>query len=151
MIFLKKNTWNHDIFFKFPKKDGLSKKNCTGIWSFLYYLKRWYFFPKNMIYFLSTENERWSFSRNTWKYDIFCVYVKCRILERVPMILWNFMETFIGVFIYCFPVKKNQETQYTGFKFDFFFNLFGWRYEKWRIFLVGKLKKYRLSDIRAKF
>ena len=24
---------------------------------------------------LLTENERWSFSRNTWKYDIFCIYV----------------------------------------------------------------------------
>ena len=29
-----------------------------------------------------------------------------RILERVPTILCTFMETFIGVFIYCFPVKK---------------------------------------------
>ena len=28
------------------------------------------------------------------------------ILERVPTILCSFMETFIGVFIYCFPVKK---------------------------------------------
>ena len=33
-----------------------------------------------------------------------------RILERVSTILSTFMETFTGVFIYCFPVKKNQET-----------------------------------------
>ena len=26
--------------------------------------------------------------------------------ERVAMILYTFMETFIGVFIYCFPVEK---------------------------------------------
>ena len=32
------------------------------------------------------------------------------ILERVPTILCPFMETLIGVFIYCFPVKKDQET-----------------------------------------
>ena len=29
-----------------------------------------------------------------------------RILERVPTILCTFMETFIGVSIYCFLVKK---------------------------------------------
>ena len=33
-----------------------------------------------------------------------------RILEIVPTTLFTFMETFIGVFIYCFPVKKNQAT-----------------------------------------
>ena len=32
-----------------------------------------------------------------------------RILERVPMMLCTLMETFIGVFTYCFPVKKNPE------------------------------------------
>ena len=31
-----------------------------------------------------------------------------RILERVPMILYTFMETFIGAFIYCFAVKEKQ-------------------------------------------
>ena len=30
------------------------------------------------------------------------------ILEIVPTILCTFMETFIGVFIYCFPANKNQ-------------------------------------------
>ena len=28
----------------------------------------------------------------------------------VPIILFSFMETFIDVFIYCFPVKEKQET-----------------------------------------
>ena len=31
--------------------------------------KTWYFFPW-------AESERWSFSRNTWTYDIFCVNVR---------------------------------------------------------------------------
>ena len=34
------------------------------------------FFPENMIFFLWTENERWYFSRSTWKFDIFCIYVQ---------------------------------------------------------------------------
>ena len=53
-------------------KDGLFK-NCAGIWSFLYYLERWHFFSEN-IFFPWKENERWSFSRNTWKHDIFSIY-----------------------------------------------------------------------------
>ena len=48
-------------------------------------------------------------------------------LERVPVILCGFMKTFTGVFIYCFPMKKKQET-YIGLKFDFFFKLYGWRH-----------------------
>ena len=33
------------------------------------------FFSRKYDFFLWTENERWSFSRNTWKCDIFCIYV----------------------------------------------------------------------------
>ena len=32
-----------------------------------------FLFPKNIIFFLLTENERWSFSKNRWKYDVFSV------------------------------------------------------------------------------
>ena len=46
----------------------------------------------------------------------------------VPIILCSFMETFIDVFIYCFPVKEKQETYYIGLKFGFFFILYGWTY-----------------------
>ena len=31
------------------------------------------------------------------------------ILEGVPMILCHFMQTFIGIFINCFPVKQNRK------------------------------------------
>ena len=51
------------------------EKSRTGIWSFLYYLERWYFFPESML-FNWTRNKRWFFSRNTRKYDIFCMYVE---------------------------------------------------------------------------
>ena len=37
------------------------------------------------------------------------------------------MGTFIGVFTYCSPAKKNSK-QHIGLNFDFFFNLFFWRY-----------------------
>ena len=63
-------------FLKSFWKDGLFKKGWTGTWSFLYYLERWYFFPENMIFFPWAGSERWPFSRNTWKYDIFCVHVQ---------------------------------------------------------------------------
>ena len=69
MIFLKKYTeiW---YFLQTFWKYGLSKGCRAGTWSFLYYLERWYFFPKNMIFFPWAESERWPFSGNTWKYDI---------------------------------------------------------------------------------
>ena len=83
-IFLKKYT---EIYFlQMFWKDGLFKRDCAGTWSFLYYLERWYFFPENMIFFPREESERWSFSRNTWKYEIFCVHV--RVLQtwrRAPL------------------------------------------------------------------
>ena len=84
------------------------------------------FFSRKYDIFSLDRNERRSFSRNIWKYTnmILRFYQKNqrwsssekirlevidildRILERVPTILCTFMETFKGVFIYCFPVKK---------------------------------------------
>ena len=74
MIFLKKYT---EIYFlQIFWKDGLFNRDCAGTWSFLHYLESWYFFPENMIFFPREESERWSFSGNTWKYEIFCVHVR---------------------------------------------------------------------------
>ena len=58
MIFLKKNTWKYDIFFKcsekmvFPKKISLEHHFSSIIW------KDGTFLPENIIFFLWTENER---------------------------------------------------------------------------------------------
>ena len=52
-------------YFLFPVllKRLSFQKNCAGMWSFLYYRERWYFFlPKIW---------RWSFLKNTRKCDIF--------------------------------------------------------------------------------
>ena len=81
MIFLKKKYTEIWYFVQTFWKDGLFKKGCAGTWSFFYYLKRWYFFPENFIFFPWAGSERWPFSRNTWKwkYDIF--YVHVRVLQ----------------------------------------------------------------------
>ena len=36
--------------------------------------------------------------------------VSLRILERVPTIHCTFLEAFIGVFMYCFPIKDIQDS-----------------------------------------
>ena len=57
-IFCFQCTKNHFFFFQMFRKDGLSKKNRTGIWSFLYYQKRWYFFfPKILSYSLDIKGK----------------------------------------------------------------------------------------------
>ena len=68
MIFLKKYTkiW---YFLQVFWKDGLSNKCRAGTWSFWYYLKRWYFFPENIIFLSWAKCQRRSFSGNTWKHD----------------------------------------------------------------------------------
>ena len=47
------------------------QKNCAGIWSFMYYRERWYFFFLKIWSY--TLNRKWkvSFFKNTRKYDIF--------------------------------------------------------------------------------
>ena len=138
-------TKDHLFFFQMFWKDRLSKHSCTGIWSFLYYQEGWCFFPK-----IWSENESWSFSKNSSKYDTFCIFSKdsifslqiwyyneimkfsvslkkivcildnmvfllieklkmikkVHIYKNVLMILCAFIESFIGTFIYCHPMKK---------------------------------------------
>ena len=121
----QKNTWKYYIFVKCSKKTVFPKKSLLNM-ILLVLSGNMVFFPENVILFFWTENERWSFSKNTCKFDIFlyiCINGTNMIFsqERVLVVLCTCMETFRGVFIYCFPVKKAR-------KFDFFFNLFGWRY-----------------------
>ena len=53
--FLKKymEIW---YFLQIFWKDGLSKKNCTGIWFYLYHQKRWHFFSRIYDNFSIAEN-----------------------------------------------------------------------------------------------
>ena len=50
-------TENDIFYFQSSWKDGLSKNNCAGIWPFLYYLERsYFFFPKIWSY---TIGRKW--------------------------------------------------------------------------------------------
>ena len=69
-------------YFLFPDvlKRWSFQKNCAGIWSFLYYRERWYFFfPKIWSYtldgkwkmiFLKKYTEIWYFLQAFWKYGL---------------------------------------------------------------------------------
>ena len=113
------------------------QKNCTGISSFLYYLERWgVFFPKPWHLFFGRRMKD-DLSQEMHGNMIFPVYMYrcykhaimplCRkknqrwsspakmhlkvidILEKVAIILCTFMETFTGVSMYCFSMKKNRK------------------------------------------
>ena len=51
----QKNTWKYDFFFKLSEKMVFSKRGRAGTWSPLYYLERWYFFPKTWYFFLGRK------------------------------------------------------------------------------------------------
>ena len=64
-------------FLQMHRKDGLTKKNRSGIWSFLYYLERWYFFPENVTFFFAREMKD-DLSQEIHGNIIFSVYIcKC--------------------------------------------------------------------------
>ena len=77
LIFLKK-IHRYTTFFANVLKRWPFQKNCTGIWSFLYYQERWYFFfPK--IWYYSVDG-KWKKIFLKKKYmeicEIFCIFVK---------------------------------------------------------------------------
>ena len=130
------------------------QKNCAGIWSFLYYRKRWYFFfPKiwsymldgkwNMI-FLKKYTEIWYFLQTFWKYDLskkchagtwsFLYYLErwYFFAENIIFFPWADSErrSFLGNTWKhdVSPSRKKQETWYIVSKFGLSLNLFAWRY-----------------------
>ena len=92
----QKNTRKYDIFFKRSEKMVFSKRAELGhdisciIWKMV-------FFSQKYDIFSWTESERWSFSKNTSKYDIFCVYP--RVLQT-----WHHAPPPPAP-----PVKKNKD------------------------------------------
>ena len=67
------------LHFLFPNvlKRWFFQKTRAGIWSFLlYYLERWYFFSQKIWYFFfGPKMKDYLYQKNTWKYNIFCIYV----------------------------------------------------------------------------
>ena len=74
MIF-QKNKHGNMIFLQMPRKDGLTKKNRTGIWPFLYYLERWVFFPRKICYFFFGWKMKDGHSQEVHGNMIFSVYM----------------------------------------------------------------------------
>ena len=84
----QKNAWKYDIFFKCSEKVVFPKKSH---WNMIFLLssgKMAFLFPKYMTFFLRTENERWSFSKNIWKYNVFCMFGKNGIFFSLQ--IWNY-------------------------------------------------------------
>ena len=149
-------TLHRKPYFPFPDvlKRWSFQKNCAGIRSFLYCRERWYFIlPKIWSY---TLNWKWKmiFLKNTRKYDISFKRSETMVFPKttppandLSCIIWK-DGIFFPENIY-FPwaeserrpfsgntwkydalpsIKEKLETYYIGLTFDFFLNLFGWRY-----------------------
>ena len=98
-IFSPQKIWY--FFFGQKMKDALSQK-IHGNMIFSVYMYKCY---KYDITLLQKKSKR-IFSQ---KIHLKVIDILDCILERVPTILCIFVETFIGVFIYCFPVKKTRK------------------------------------------
>ena len=79
------------FFFPNVLKRWYFQKNCPGIWSFMYYRERWYFFfPKIWSY---TLNRKWkvSFFKNTRKYDFLQAFWKDGLSKKGRAGTWPFL------------------------------------------------------------
>ena len=157
MIFFKKNTRKYDIFFRSSEKKVFSKRAAPGHDLSFIMWKDGFFFPKT-IFFLWAGSQRWRLSRNTWKYDIFCVQCGCYKPDVTPPCLkksrmalsrkntpkgdwcsrwrsWKELHQFpvpsqrpLQAFLCIALQRKKTENLICRIEFDLFFNLFGWRF-----------------------
>ena len=95
---------NMILFFRWKMKDDLYQE-IHGNMIFLYICIN----VTNMILPFCKKSQRWS---SPEKIHLNVIDIGYCILERVLKILCTFMETFIGIFIYWFPIqkKKNKKT-----------------------------------------
>ena len=81
----KKNTWKCDIFFKCSEKLVFPKQLHWNMIFLISWAKMAFLFPRKYDIFLRTKNERSYFSKNTRKYDVFCMLVKLVFLFPTNM------------------------------------------------------------------
>ena len=84
LFFKKKKKWKYDILFKCPEKWSFhTQKNRAGIWSFLYYLERLFFFGKYDIFSLDGKWKMIFPKRNMeiWYFLYICTNVTNMILR----------------------------------------------------------------------
>ena len=97
-------TYNHIFFFQTSWKDGLSKKDHAGIWSFLYYRERWYFFSSKIwSYSLGGKWKIIFLKKNTCKYDIFFKCSKKMVFSK--KLYWNMIFLVLSGKMVFFPKK----------------------------------------------
>ena len=89
-------------------KDGLSQKIHRSMMFSICSVKMVFLFPTNMKLPFCQKSKDDLFPKNTPKDDISGITEKDDIHPRKDDIgiLCTFMETFLSVFIYCFPIKK---------------------------------------------
>ena len=89
-------------------EDDLSQKLHGNMMFSVYSVKMVFLFPTNMNLPFCQKSKDDLFLKNTPKDDISGIAEKDDIHPRKDYIgiLCTFMETFLSVFIYCFPIKK---------------------------------------------
>ena len=80
MIFLKKLDWNVIYYSNLLKKVVFSKKSHWNMIFLLSLGKIAFLFYEKKIFFIRMGSKSWSFSKNTWKYDVFYMLGKDGIL-----------------------------------------------------------------------
>ena len=91
---VKSSTNARKTIFSFSKcfEKMVFRKNCTGIWSFLYYQERWYLFsPKIWSYSLDAKGKMIFLKKNTWKYDVFFRCSEKIIFPKILTGRWYFL------------------------------------------------------------
>ena len=147
MIFLKKKYMEIWYFLQKFRKVGLSKKNRTGIWSFLlYYLEKWYlFFPKIWSYSLDGKRKTIFVKKNTWKYAIF---FKCRkkivFLKKISLeydlccIIWKHGIFFSKKISYFFFRRIMKDDLFQDIHGNMMFSVYMYKCYKYNITLQQK-------------
>ena len=117
MAFPKKIALEYDLSY-IMRKDGISfprknetwsfSKKYTKIWCFLCVGKGGIFFLTNVKITFCQKSKNNLFPKSTTKDDISGITENEDIHRRKDDIgiLFTFMETFLRIFIYCFPIKK---------------------------------------------
>ena len=108
----------YDTFSRRKVKDDLSQKihgNMFSMYSVkmvLFFLQTWNYpsVKKAKIIFFQKIHLKMAFQASRKKVMLILVKMilplEINIPERVPMILCTFMDIILGIFIYCFPMKK---------------------------------------------
>ena len=101
LCFFSRKIWY--FFFRRKIKDDLSQEIHENMMFSLYMYKCYKYHITHLQQKKKKKKNRWP---SPEKKNLKVIEIPVRILERLSTVLCPFTETFIGVFIYCFLVKK---------------------------------------------